>query len=104
MNPRATANGFRERFQWGSYGFIPGLLLGIVLGWIFSGVVSWLFRFGLALLILIPLVLLFFAWRWFTTRDDQREVVVYEYADRRPGEQIETGGRIVDTNGGTAER
>lgn len=61
----------RDRFQWGSYGFIGGLLLGVILGWIFQGVVSWIFRFGLVLLLVIPLVALFLAWRRFADRDQQ---------------------------------
>ena len=100
---RRTSDRFRERFQWSSYGFLPGLLIGILLGWIFSGVVSWLFRFGIALLILIPLVALFFAWRWWTTRDDN-QVIVYEYSSRRPDESIESRSRVVDARDGSPER
>ena len=100
---RQASNGFRERFQWGSYGFVPGLLIGILLGWIFSGVVSWVVRFGIALLILIPLVALFFAWRWWTTRDDN-QVIVYEYSNRRPDETIESRSRVVDVGNGSPDR
>lgn len=70
----------RDRFQWGSYGFATGLLLGVILGWIFQGVVSWIIRFGIVLLVLIPLVLAFFAWRRFSNRDEEEEA-----GDRAPG-------------------
>lgn len=64
----------RDRFQWGSYGFATGLLLGVILGWIFQGVVSWIVRFGIVLLVLVPLVLAFLAWRRFSGGDDEAEV------------------------------
>ncbi|MBA2521448.1 MAG: hypothetical protein H0V24_17475 [Chloroflexia bacterium] len=104
MNPQSRGAGLRERFQWGSYGFLPGLLIGVVLGWIFSGVVSWVVRFGLALLILIPLVLLFFAWRWWTTRGIGSQVIMYEYPPRQAGDPIEARSRLVDPNSGYQER
>lgn len=100
---RRTSDRFRERFQWGSYGFVPGLLIGILLGWIFSGVVNWLFRFGIALLVLIPIVAIFLAWRWWTTRDDD-QVIVYEYSNRRPDETLESRSRVVDAADGSPER
>jgi hypothetical protein len=38
----------RDRVQWGGYGFAAGLLLGLILGVFFYGIVSFLLRYGLA--------------------------------------------------------
>ena len=44
--------------------FVVGLLLGVVLGWLFSGLVGTVMRFGLLALLLIPLIAaIFFWWR-----------------------------------------
>ncbi len=55
------------RMQWGSYGFIAGIVLGIMIGWMFSGLVGLVIRFGLALLVLIPILLLYLAYRKFVS-------------------------------------
>lgn len=45
-------------------GFLAGLIVGMLMGWFFYGLVSFFIRFGLALLLLIPLVLVgLFLWR-----------------------------------------
>lgn len=51
------------RWQWGSYGFLAGLAVGVMTGWMFSGFVSAFIRVGLAALIVVPVVLVFLAWR-----------------------------------------
>ena len=51
------------RMQWGSYGFLAGILLGIVVGWMFAGFVGALFRIAIVLVAVVPLVLLYLAWR-----------------------------------------
>ena len=68
----------RERFRWSSYGFIGGMVLGIILGWIFNGVVSWIVRFGFVALLLVPLVVVFLVWRRLSDRrsGDRDNVVV----------------------------
>lgn len=44
--------------------FVLGLLLGLVLGWIFSSLVGAVFRYGLLALLIIPLILaIYFWWR-----------------------------------------
>lgn len=53
------------RMQWGSYGFLAGVLVGLLMGWMFHGFVGAVVRLGLAALIIIPLVLAFLAWRKF---------------------------------------
>lgn len=42
--------------------FIAGLLLGILLGWLFSGVVSAVMRVGIVALLLIPLAIAIYFW------------------------------------------
>lgn len=42
--------------------FVVGLVLGIMIGWVFSGVVSAVARFGLLAVLLVPLVLAIFFW------------------------------------------
>lgn len=104
MSTQQPGGGLRQRFQWTSYGFIPGLLLGILLGWVFSGFFTWIIRFGFAFVVLLILAAIFFAWRWFTSRDTQSQVIVYEYQTRPPGEAIDTRSRVVDGNSGYPER
>ena len=47
--------------------FIVGLLLGILIGWVFSGLVGAVMRFGFAILLLVPLALAI--WFWFKVRN-----------------------------------
>lgn len=51
------------RAQWGSYGFVAGILIGIFLGWVFHGFVGAFLRVGIAAIVLIPLILAFIGWR-----------------------------------------
>ena len=57
--------------------FVVGLLLGIMLGWLFSGVVSAVMRFGLIAVLLIPLILaLMFWWRVRTVKPQGEATVM----------------------------
>ena len=79
----------RDRFQFGSYGFLAGVVVGLMLGWIFHGFVGFVVRFGLVVLLLTPLVVIFLVWRRLTERDrrpsviESRAVVV----ESRPGRE-----------------
>lgn len=70
------------RMQWGSYGFIAGIVLGIMIGWMFSGFVGLVIRFGLALLVVIPIVLLYLAYRKFVS--PVRRMMTAEYVSTPP--------------------
>ena len=67
--------GIRERFNWGSYGFISGILIGLVLGWLFHGVVGTVLRFFLVALLLVPVFVAFLVWRRFADRGKRDDVV-----------------------------
>lgn len=47
---------FRERFRWAGCGVLAGLLLGVLLGWMFHGFVGAIVRIGIVLLFLAPLI------------------------------------------------
>lgn len=51
------------RFQWGSYGFLAGILLGVLMGWLFAGFVGAFIRVAMVALAIVPLVLVYIAWR-----------------------------------------
>ncbi len=51
------------RFQWGSFGFFAGILLGVLLGWFFAGFIGAFIRVAMVALVIIPLVLVYLAWR-----------------------------------------
>lgn len=53
------------RIQWGSFGFIAGIVIGIMLGWMFSGLIGAFVRLALVAMVVIPLILLYIAWRKF---------------------------------------
>lgn len=58
-NPAQLTKLISRRMQ---IAFVAGLVLGVLLGWLFSGVVSAVMRFGLLAVLLIPLVLALFFW------------------------------------------
>ena len=95
----------RHRFQWGSYGFVAGIVLGIILGWLFHGVVGWIFRFGLVALLLVPLVALFLVWRRLTNRGRQDEEIARAPSVRDDrDEAIEARSFVVETRTSQVER
>jgi hypothetical protein len=51
------------RIQWGSYGFFAGVVVGLLMGWMFHGFVGAFVRVAIAAVVIVPLVLLFIAWR-----------------------------------------
>ena len=71
----AMAMTFRTRFQWISYGFIPGIVIGLILGWLFHGVVGTLLRFLLVAILLAPLVIGFIAWQRIKNRGQGDQAV-----------------------------
>jgi hypothetical protein len=58
--------------EWGSrlkgaqFGFIAGIIIGLIFGWIFHGIISFAFRFGLLVLLLLPLIVI--GWLWFRSQ------------------------------------
>ncbi len=63
--------------------FIVGLVLGILIGWVFSGLVSAVMRFGFAILLLVPLVVAI--WFWFKVRNaaPKAETTTYTWTSGR---------------------
>jgi membrane protein implicated in regulation of membrane protease activity len=66
MNRRDDVPGSQGgRFQWGSFGFLAGILLGVLIGWFFAGFVGAFIRVAMVALVIIPIVLIYIAWRKF---------------------------------------
>jgi F0F1-type ATP synthase assembly protein I len=80
----------RDRFQFGSYGFIAGVIVGLLLGWIFHGFVGFVVRFGLVILLLVPLVVVFLVWRRLSVRDRRPPVIETSavVVETRPGREV----------------
>lgn len=76
----------RDRVQWGSYGFIAGLVIGLILGWLFNRVVGTVLWVGL---VVVVLVLAFTVWRWVTDRGRQIEGLVEERRSSLRGERAD---------------
>ncbi|MEJ7902371.1 MAG: hypothetical protein WKF63_11030, partial [Thermomicrobiales bacterium] len=51
-----------ERLKGAQFGFIAGLVIGLLMGWFFHGVISLAVRFGLLLVLLLPLIVI--GWLW----------------------------------------
>lgn len=90
----------RDRFQWGSYGLGVGLLLGLILGWLFHGVVGTIVRFGFVALVLIPFIVAFIVWRRLADRGrDLKENVETRVGSLRDGrgDVVETESFVIET-------
>jgi F0F1-type ATP synthase assembly protein I len=51
------------RFQWGSYGFLAGVVVGLMMGWMFHGFVGAFVRLALVAIVVVPLIVGYLAWR-----------------------------------------
>ena len=64
MNGHDHPNGSQgSRFQWGSYGFLAGICIGIMMGWLLAGFIGAFIRVAMVALVIIPIVLVYIAWR-----------------------------------------
>lgn len=62
-----TPPGFWDRTRFARFGFIAGLIVGILIGWFFHGVVSLVMRVGFVIALLIPLAIVLWLW-WRSSR------------------------------------
>lgn len=62
-----TPPGFWDRTRFARFGFIAGLIVGILIGWFFHGVVSLIMRVGFVIALLIPLAIVLWLW-WRSSR------------------------------------
>jgi len=53
----------RDRIQWSAYGFIAGILIGLVLGWLFHGVIGTVVNFLIVAALLTPFIIAYIFWR-----------------------------------------
>ncbi len=100
-----------ERLRWTRHGFFAGLILGVVMGWLFHGVISFVLRFGLVLLLLLPLLVIGRLWlrssRGGPAGDpagNGRQVVTWSSRSVTPPERFEPAGPIVDVPTGPVRR
>jgi hypothetical protein len=61
QNDRARTNS--GKMQWGSYGFLAGVVVGVLAGWFFAGFVGALIRVAIIAIAVVPVVLIYIAWR-----------------------------------------
>lgn len=66
----------RERFRWSSYGFIAGIIVGAIIGFVFDRVVAAVLWVGVVGLALVPLFIVFLVWRRLSNRGRDRDDVV----------------------------
>lgn len=86
----------RERAQWALNGFIAGILIGMVLGWMLQGVIGAIFYFFLVAALVVPFVLAWLFWR--RVQDERREppAPIAGATRLQPGETIEITGRPIE--------
>ena len=64
MNGYDRSNGSQgRRLQWGSYGFLAGIFIGMMMGWLFAGFIGAFIRVAMVALVIVPIVLVYIAWR-----------------------------------------
>lgn len=62
-----TPPGFWDRTRFARFGFVAGLVVGVLVGWFFHGVVSLILRLGFVIALLIPLAIVLWLW-WRSNR------------------------------------
>ena len=74
----------KERVRFAGYGLGAGLLVGIVLGWMFHGVVGTILWLLLIAVILTPFVLAVIFWQKTLSRNNQERTLVRDAEWREP--------------------
>ena len=81
FNQQPKQKSFWEQSLRARYGFVAGIIVGVFFGWFFHGVVSLIFRVGLLMLLLIPILAI--VWLFLRTRQSPES-----------GEGPQTGSRV----------
>lgn len=95
----------RERAQWAAYGFIAGILIGLVLGWLFHGAIGAIFSFLIVGAIVAVFVIAFLFYR--RTReaiDDFRQPDPQPSVRLNPGETVDTTYSVIGERTESRER
>jgi apolipoprotein N-acyltransferase len=53
------------RLRWAGYGFVAGVVVGVSMGWVVTAFIGAIFRLTLVAMVVVPLILLYLAWRKF---------------------------------------
>lgn len=62
-DPTGSVVNIKERLQWTGFGFVAGILIGAVLGWLFHGVIGAAFQMIIVAALLAPFVIAYLFWR-----------------------------------------
>ncbi len=76
----------KERARFAGYGMVAGLLVGVVLGWMFHGVVGTILWLMLIAVILTPFVLAVYFWQKTQSRNSRDRSLVRDAEWREPGD------------------
>jgi hypothetical protein len=63
------------------YGLLGGIVIGAVLGWMFHGVIGFIIKLTIVVVLLIPVVLAFMFWRQVTMKKDEPRGSTVQDAD-----------------------
>ena len=90
-----------ERARYVAYGLAAGILLGMILGWLFHGFVGTLFRILIVIVILAPFVAAVIFWQRISGRNrvenkGRDSVVVHEGGRIRDAGTIDDSGDVRD--------
>lgn len=57
-----SGEGLRERIRWSGCGLLAGLLMGMILGWMFHGLIGTAIKVAIIFLFLLPLAAAVYFW------------------------------------------
>jgi hypothetical protein len=106
-----TPPGLWDRTRLARFGFIAGIIIGIGIGWFFHGLISFIIKFGIVAVLMIPL--LFIGWLWWRSsrtvyRDPRGTMMTWttanfpgyggasDQATRSDGRRVPESGQFVD--------
>lgn len=76
--------GLWQRTKWIRVAFLLGLVLGLLLGWLFHGIISLFMQFGLVAVLLLPLLVIGYLWWRSSRRPSERSTTVMTWSNVPP--------------------